>query len=260
VGGRIVKKRLRRLWLALAIAALNAAAAAAVGLNTARVVKLPGWLLGSAVCVVAVTAVLGSALTAFREFRGATIEELRKKLATALRVALCTLAVHTRLGTCDFGISVWTLRRRPPLVGSKVLRPVFRQRAVVSDGPSGVKWQPGKGTHGLCVQSGAYVPRDLGADCEKYKDAAWHIVPEEARQGMADNEFHKVVGRYRFAAAAPLVQQVGNREETIGCVMLDVPRKGNGTRLQPGQLEKLMSEEVEQLLKGAAGLVVNHFP
>jgi hypothetical protein len=261
--GCIVKRRGRRFWITAGIAALNAAAAIALGLGTAGAIELDRWVVVLAVVVASVTGVVGSAVAAFREYRGASVEELQRKFATTLRVTLCTIAVRTRIGTCDLGIAVWTVRRRPPLVGRKVLRPVFRQRAAYGTGPSQVDWRPGKGTHGICVATGQYIWRDLGADAERYgqvSDEDWHTVPAEVRQGLKIDEFRRAVGRYRFAAAAPMVQQVGDQEEIVGCVMLDVPRKGGATRLTPNEIAKLTARAVEEDLKGAAGVVVNYLP
>ncbi len=258
-----MKKRWWRLLVAFSSAALNAVAAAALGLKTAGIVKLPRWLTVAAISVVALTAVLRSAQAALLEFRGVRVEELRRTFEMTLRVILCTIATHARLGSCDLGIAVWTLRRRPPLVGRKQLWPIFRQRAAYGDGPSGVTWRPGKGIHGRCVESGTYLWRDLGADSEIYRnvqDKDWPTVPDEVRQDMTLMEFRRAVGRYRFVAAAPIIQQVGGHEETVGCVTLDVPSTGSGAKLTRQEISRLTAQTVEQVLKGAAGMVGNYLP
>jgi hypothetical protein len=149
------------------------------------------------------------------------------------------------------------------VIAYKVLRPVFRQRAAYGAGPSGVDWRPGKGTHGICVKAGTYQWRDLGSDSEQYgqvRDEDWSTVPEAVRQGMKLEEFRKAVGRYRFVAVAPMMQQVGGRDEVTGCLTLDVPSTGTGTCLTSQEVGRLTAEAVEQVLKGAAGVVVNYLP
>lgn len=259
----MMKKRGQRLTVVIGIAVLNAVAAGALGLSQRGAFQLSRSLTFLAVCVVAITAVLGSILAAIREVRGASVDQLRRKFEATLRVTLCTVAVHTGLGTCDMGIAVWRVRRKPPFVGRKVLRPIFRQRGAYSPGPSGVDWQLGKGTHGLCVRDGTYQWRNLGVDYERYGQVSnedWNTVPDDVRQDMKLGDFRKAVGRYRFAAAAPMLQQVEGEDEVVGCLMLDVPSTGTGACLTQREMERLTSEDVEQVLKGAAGVVANYLP
>jgi hypothetical protein len=251
-----------KLVIAWAIAALNAVAAAALALHAAEVITLLLPVQMAAIATVAITAVLASAIAALQEYKGEKDAKVANKIAPHLRFALCAIA-DAGVPQCDVGIGVWTVKRQPPLIGPKRLRAFTRWPAIYAVGTSGIDWRPGKGIPGRCVDKRAPVSRDLAKDHEAYgavDKAGWDDVPADVKQGLSFKEFHEATGRYKYVAAAPIVQSIRGRDETVGCVVLDIPIKKSEPTLSTEDLRKLEGDDTQGALALAARLVAGELP
>jgi hypothetical protein len=85
-------------------------------------------------------------------------------------------------------------------------------------------------------------------------------VPESERQGLSFDELKKGIGRYRYVAAAPIIQQVDGNIITVGCVVIDIPSTDDTKTLPAAELQKLMAPVVVNALKEGADVAANILP
>jgi hypothetical protein len=220
VGGLIFK---------VVLAALGAGATAGLSLRAVGRWSPSGTVTVALVVVIAVVAVLSSATAAigdYRRKRRAGAERDAERALTAALWAIVDLleASGHKVDYRDLSLSVYRLRKRR--LRPAELRRVHMLRARNRPEASGIRWAPGIGAIGTCVQTGRLVAQDfaaLSSSPELRTAADWQTLPEEVRLGLSWDQFTAARGKYGTVVAAAVTEDRPVGSVIIGCIALDGP-------------------------------------
>ncbi len=239
--------RVERLVAKISIAVLAAAVTAALGLRGVGLWDPSSTVLVALVVATAVLAAGSTAATAVSEWRSRRLGARREAADVVLNAAAWAIVDATGLDYRDLGLAAYRTERVWWAPGRHRLRRVHRVRAKRRPTASRVKWAPGKGVIGQCVERGQLVAQDVRADYEAVwpcDQQEWDVVvPPEVRNGLTFEEFLDVREKYDVVVATPVLDDSGPGTRVVGCVALDGPA---------GSLTTLMVDEVLGLLDSAA--------
>jgi hypothetical protein len=237
----------------IVLAVLGAAAAAGLSLRATRRWSPSDTVTVVLVVIVAVVAVLSSVTTAIGDYRRqrriAATQDAEQALTAALWAIVDLLeASGVPIDYRDLSLSVYRLHRRTGRRSS--LRRVHMLRARNRPEASGIRWKPGLGVIGTCVQQGRLVAQDFAAisDLPDLRtEADWATLPDDVRLGLSWDQFSAARGKYGTIVAAP-VYAPGKRGSVItGCIALDGP---------PDMEDELSATPVvNQMLEAANGVL-----
>lgn len=194
--------------------------------------------------------VAATVLAAFGEFlrqRG----EARADHARAILVPLAfVLQDMTRIDVRDLGIAAY-LRQRPwwwPF--RERLCRVYRERARLASA-SGVRWRPGKGVIGRCVELGQDVCVDLAGLDDLLADVTpeqWADLDGDLTLGLTVAEHRRLRGKYGSVLATPILVEYPTGTRVVGGLTVDGP---------PGSYDLLASRQVRAQVASAAELLAD---
>jgi hypothetical protein len=231
------------------IAALLAAAAGIIlALNGADVIVASQRLVLACVITSSTLAALATVGAAWSEWRDRRLGAKRELADIQLTAAAWAIVdqVGAPLDYRDLGLAVYRTERIWWWPFGRRLRRLHRVRSSRRPTTSDVRWRPGKGVIGACVQRGEVVAVDL---TQMYRDLGdrtkeeWPRVPDDVRLGLTFEEYLDVRDKYEVVVASPVIDDSGPRSKVLGCVALDGPE---------GRFASLTTDEVLGLLNSAA--------
>lgn len=242
----VTRVKIDRLWIDLAVAVLVALAAAGLALDRASLWTPTDGVVVGLIVLTAVLAIASALLQTVSSLRGRRTAATRELYDDVLSGASWAVVDATGLDPRDLALAAYRVER--PFLRAPRLARVHRVRARRRPVASAVRWAPGKGVIGQCVQTGAVVARDVTA-----LDAAGD------EQGLTSQEFAAVRGKYAVVVAVPMVDDGGQTSAVTGCLALDGPTGSLDVLTAPDVLAVLeaTSRALQRLTGGeppAAGL------
>ncbi len=237
-----------RLAVKVLAAVVAAALTAALSLRSTEVWTPSERTVVAMVVLLAVLAAASTAGGAVEEWRARRVGARRDAADVILDAAAWAVVDTTGLDYRDLGLAAYRVQRSLWVPWRQRLHRVHRVRAKRRPAASGVRWAPGKGVIGACVQRGQVVAVDVAADyaaiwpCTREE---WEtgVVPDEIRLGLTWSEFQDVRDKYDVVVATPILDTTGAGTRVVGCVALDGP---------DGSLPLLARDDVLDLLDSAA--------
>jgi len=237
-----------KLAVKVVAAVLAAALTAALSLRSVRVWSPADEMVVAVVVALAVLAAGSTIGGAVEEWQARRVGARRDAADVILDAAAWAVVDATGLDYRDLGLAAYRVQRSWWSPWRQRLHRVHRVRAKRRPAASGVRWAPGKGVIGACVQQGQVVAVDVGADyaaiwpCTREE---WEtgVVPDEIRLGLSWSEFEDVRGKYDVVVATPILDATGQDTTVVGCVAVDGP---------DGSLPQVASDDVLDLLDSAA--------
>jgi hypothetical protein len=220
----------RGVVVKVVLAVLGAGAAAGLALRSAKLWTPSDRVTIALVVAVAVVAVISSSMAAVgdvrRQRRAGADQDAERALTAALWAIVDLLeASGTPVDYRDLSLSVYRLRRRR--LRTPQLRRVHMLRARNRPEASGIRWAPGRGVIGTCVETGRLVAQDFAAlsDAPDLRTAEdWDELPAEVRLGLTWEQFCAARDKYGTVVAAAVTVDRPAGSEIIGCIALDGPR------------------------------------
>lgn len=194
--------------------------------------------------------VIATVLAAFGEFlrqRG----EARADHARAILVPLAfVLQDTTGIDVRDLGIAAYLRRRVWWWPFQERLSRIYRERARLASA-SGVRWRPGKGVIGRCVELGQDVCVDLAGLDELLTGVTpeqWTELGSDLTLGLSFAEHQRLRGKYGAVLATPILVEHPTGTQVVGGVTVDGP---------PGSYDLLASRTIRAQVASAAELLAD---
>lgn len=232
-----MRRRMRSLWIKWRLRTgvpfrVVVATAAAAALILEGVVGFgawttaPTWLLISLVVFLALVGLRDNLREIARRRRAKEEHEQRDEVSKYLAAAMLNVTKIIGVPTEQLGMSVFLVRKAPPVVGEAYLHRYRRYRFVDFPAPSGVDWTIGKGAIGECWRTMDWALTDwddirsrhqLHLAAGRVDEALWATIPEDDRHGLSREEFSRIHCKYGEVLAVPMVVE----GTFLGCVALD---------------------------------------
>lgn len=241
-----------RLVLKVVVALVAATATALLALESRGIVSLSRPQVSAAVVVAALLAAvstIGAAFTEWRRRRDSASEATMDVVLSATAWAIVDLVM---VDYRDIGLAVYRVGRERLRPWRSTLVRVHRVRARHRPTASRVRWAPGKGVIGACVEQGQVVAQDLYsayAALGEVAQAEWEALPSDIRLGLTWDELADVQDKYEVVVATPIIDDSGASSRVVGCVALDGPA---------GTLDDLGGDAVLGLIDSAGQTLLRH--
>lgn len=234
-----------RLAVKVVVAVVAAVVSVLLALDGRGLIELSRHSVVVAVVVTAVLAAGSTVAAAIGEWRAQ--QRARRDADTEVVLSATGWAVvdMVSLDFRDLGLAVYRVDRQRWRPWRLQLIRVHRVRARHRPTTSRVRWAPGKGVIGVCVERGQVVATDLRAayaELGPVTEAQWLGLPTDVRLGLSWAELEDVRDKYDVVVATPIIDDSGARSQVVGCVALDGPA---------GTLDDLGGDDVLGLLDSA---------
>ena len=234
-----------RLAVKVGVAVAAAVVSMLLALEGKKVVSLSRRAVVVAIVLAAVLAAGSTVAAAIGEWRRQRRARRDADTDVVLSATGWAIVDMVSLDFRDIGLAVYRVDRQTWRPWRRQLTRVHRVRARRRPTTSRVRWEPGKGVIGLCVERGQVVAQDLRtayAELGPVTEAQWLGLPADVRLGLSWAEMEDVRDKYEVVVATPIIDDSGSRSEIVGCVALDGPA---------GTLDDLGGDDVLGLLDSA---------
>ena len=234
-----------RLVLKVTVAVVAAVVAILLGLEARRFITLSRGQVTAAVVTAAALAAGSTIAAAISEWRHRSDVDADADRDVVLSATAWAIVDLVMVDYRDIGLAVYRVGREPLRPWRRRLVRVHRVRARRRPTASKVRWAPGKGVIGACVERGQVVAQDLRAAYSALGPVTreeWEALPADIRLGLTFDELTDVREKYDVVVATPIIDDSGGHGEVVGCVALDGP---------PGTLDDLGGDAVLGLLDSA---------
>ena len=242
-----------RILAAKVVWALFAAGVAlALALGQAGVWRAERGAMITLIVAAAAISVLSTLFGAYGEFRRQRGEALSVHARAILVPLAFVLQDQTGIDVRDLGIAAYIRQRVWWWPVRERLVRVYRERPRLASA-SGVRWRPGAGVIGRCVELGQDVCVDLAGLDELLTGvtaAEWKELDAGLTLGLTFSEYQRLRGRFGVVLATPILVEYPTGAQIVGCVAVDG---------MAGTYDRISSRDVRAQAASAAELLAEHF-
>ncbi|MGW1515733.1 hypothetical protein [Streptomyces sp. NPDC002287] len=214
-----------KLWAKIVGAIIIAGAGVAYAGDEMERWKLsPGWKFTCAMVPLAV-ALIGTVASAISQVKRVRLDKRRDDIKFTLSATGFEIQDITGIDSRNLGLAAYHVDKWGPWVWpwQERLERLVRVRPKQT-GVSGVRWRPGVGIVGQCVEQGKDICEDLSVFDSQLQNVTrqqWESLPREDRMGLTYGEYLSVRGKFGAVLASPIIDRNGSG--VLGCVSVDGP-------------------------------------